>query len=129
MDTDDLEDWQKSHIFALLLERLVEDSENKGLYGLRTWEPFDDKGNTFTEFPVPDFYDPKKMQYAWRVLNWAMWEPTAKLADLSRRLTVQGVFGYPPHIAQRTWLDAILKLAVEEKMVEWQKLPFKLTTA
>lgn len=67
-----------------------------------------------------NLYAPINMALAWHVLNWAMLEPTAKFAFLSKRLAVGGFMCIPPELAQKIWLDKILKLAIEAGLVKFE---------
>jgi len=123
MNIEDLHDGQKSIIIVSLMGRLIKDSQNPKLYGMQTWQPisYDEPGETVKKFPVPNFYNPQNMQYAWRVLNW-VWG--SRLAEqylqwrLERDETPETM---PPNLAVQLWLDKILELANENGMIDWRK--------
>ena len=68
-----------------------------------------------------DLYNPLHMALAWRVLNWAIGDPSFG-HDVDHWLWNDGL-GYdlpnlPPADAQRQWLDKILTLAIEAGIVD-----------
>ena len=74
-------------------------------------------------FGLPNFYNESQMATAWRVLNWAMENiPKFKgrLEETFLRIGVLPYFQLDPNVAQRAWLDEILKLADETGMLEEQ---------
>lgn len=76
---------------------------------------------------VPTLYNPANMPLAWRVLNWAFSNLPGKTGQSrefwdflhGQEYWDQGyLWNTPPEVAQRTWLDKILTLAIQAKMFE-----------
>ena len=68
-----------------------------------------------------NLYDPANMALAWRVLNWAIGDPSFG-HDVDHWLWNEGI-GYDllnlaHDVAQRAWLDKVLTLAIEAGLVE-----------
>lgn len=73
-----------------------------------------------TELPGLNFYDSKYMSIAWEIMNWALTNFNIPNHFFQLREIANGmnIFTLSPFQAQCTWLDKILELAIEAKMIQ-----------
>ena len=121
MEQEDITDGEKSVLLAKAMGWIMDDST----------EPMDWRDEKGEEIPMTlvanimskgyavgfSFYDPANMALAWRIHLWAL---KVKRNNIKSRYwdwwNLAFVWGNPD--AQRLWLDKILDLAIEAKLVE-----------
>lgn len=71
---------------------------------------------------VPDFYDPANMALAWTVLNWInTWDQNkywTQYTSFWGWWSDAELWQIDGNSAQRKWLDRVLELAIEAKLVK-----------
>lgn len=71
---------------------------------------------------IPDLYSPANMALAWRVLNWAYFNPGEKRVfhnKFMRWVDIRGwntLISFDPSSAQRIWLDKVVEVALDTGM-------------
>ena len=73
------------------------------------------------ELPNLNLYEPRYMEIAWRIVNWAFENSDTKNENVSFSLAEitgeHSIFRFPPKLAQQRWLDTILAIAIKAGML------------
>lgn len=125
MDIKDFTDIEKSVILAKLCGWEVREEDTRA--GIRIWIKASNYRHATT-----DLYKPEFMALAWQVLNWA-WYKIITVRNSKNTLTHMDsmmfyitefcmgnddLFAMASEEAQRRWLDEILKLSIEQGLIE-----------
>jgi hypothetical protein len=111
-----MDTWGKSKLLAQISGRLVEDSNNPGLWGFY-------RNDGVREFPIPDLYDPDNMKLAWQVLNWMVLLPHGELrVNITAKFDIwwqeAELYAYFAQDAVGFALDKLLELATNAGLLD-----------